>query len=100
MAHRFLYLPVVMSVFFASTFARSADEDEKLVRLVWFPRFSPDGQWLITAHGGWDKDEGGEARVWDVETGDMKFVIPNERGVRTVAWSPKGTFLAAGNYGG
>src|SRR5262249_44891450 len=38
--------------------ALSADDQEtqragKVVRLVWFPRFSPDGKWLITAHGSW-----------------------------------------------
>ena len=52
---------------------------EKAVRLVWFPRFSPDGKWLITAHGSWDENEGGEVRVWEAETGKPRFVVPTER---------------------
>jgi WD40 repeat protein/predicted Zn-dependent peptidase len=70
------------------------------VRLVWFPRFSPDSKWLITAHGSWDAKEGGEVRVWEAETGKPKFTIPAERGVRTVAWAPKGEFFVSGDYGG
>jgi WD40 repeat protein len=72
----------------------------KAVRLVWFPRFSPDGKWLITAHGSWDANEGGEVRVWETETGKPKFVIPTERGVRTVAWAPNGKSFMSGDYGG
>jgi WD40 repeat protein len=96
--HRFLVIALFVAVC-APAIELTADE-EKPVRLIWFPRFSPDGKWLISAHGGWDQNEGGEARVWDVETGKTKFVIPSERGVRTVGWSPKGKFFAVGNYGG
>ena len=72
----------------------------KAVRLVWFPRFSPDGKWLITAHGSWDENEGGEVRVWEAETGKPRFVVPTERGVRTVAWAPNGKSFVSGDYGG
>jgi WD40 repeat protein len=85
--------------------ALSADGQEtqkagKAVRLVWFPRFSPDGTRLITAHGSWEAEEGGEVRVWEVETGKPKFVIPTDRGVRTVAWAPDGKSFMSGDYGG
>jgi WD40 repeat protein len=85
--------------------ARSADGQEiqkagKAVRLVWFPRFSPDGTRLITAHGSWEAEEGGEVRVWEAETGKPKFVIPTDRGVRTVAWAPDGKSFMSGDYGG
>lgn len=96
--NRFLLI-VLFVVVCAPDVALTAEED-KPVRLIWFPRFSPDGKWLISAHGGWDQNEGGEARVWDVETGKTKFVIPSERGVRAVGWSAKGKFFAVGNYGG
>ena len=79
---------------------RGARQDGKVVRLVWFPRYSPDGRWLATAHGHWDANEGGEVRAWDALTGEPKFVIPTERGVRTVAWAPKGAFFVSGDYGG
>jgi WD40 repeat protein len=72
----------------------------KAVRFVWFPRFSPDGKCLITAHGSWEANEGGEVRVWEAETGKPKFVIPTERGVRTVAWAPNGKSFVSGDYGG
>ena len=92
------------SLFLTSSLLRADDQNiekpQKTVRLVWFPRFSPDGKWLITAHGSWDAKERGEVRVWDVECGKPKYVIPTDRGVRTVAWSPNGKFFVAGNYGG
>jgi WD40 repeat protein len=74
--------------------------EEKPVTLAWFPAFSPDATWLVTPHGSWKPEEGGEVRVWNVETGKAKHVIPSPRGVRTVAWSPKGTFFASGNSQG
>jgi len=77
-----------------------ARQDRKVVRLAWFPRYSPDGKWLATAHGHWDANEGGEVRVWDAQTGEAKFVIPTQRGVRTVAWAPKGEYFVSGDYGG
>ena len=67
-----------------------ADETKKTVRLVWFPRFSPDGKWLASAHGSWDQKEAGEVRLWNAETGKNTFVLEHPRGVRSVAWSPKG----------
>jgi WD40 repeat protein len=75
-------------------------EGEKLVTLAWFPDFSPDGKWLVTPHGSWRQDEGGEVRVWNVATGKARYVIKSPRGVRAVIWSPKGTFFASGNYRG
>lgn len=81
----------------SAIFAQAVDRP---VRLVWFPKFSPDGKWLITAHGGWEATEGGEARVWDAETGKEKFVVPSERGVRSVGWLAKGKLFVVGNYGG
>lgn len=69
------------------------------VRLSWFPRFSPDGTKLATAHGDWDQKNAGEARIWEAATGKELFVLPTERGVRSVAWSPSGKILAAGTYG-
>lgn len=74
------------------------DPEPKTVRLAWFPRFSPDSKLLITAHGSWNAGEGGEVRVWDAATGEPKFVIPTDRGIRTVQWDPNGKFFAAGGY--
>src|SRR5262245_8793327 len=96
-----LLIAVAASLPSAGTSARAEDRaEDKVVRLIWFPRFSPDGKWLITAHGSWEGKEGGEVRVWNVETGKPKFVIPVDRGIRTVGWSPKGEFFAAGGYAG
>jgi WD40 repeat protein len=78
----------------------TADKTERTVRLVWFPRFSPDGKWLLSANGSWDAKEGGEARLWNAEDGKLIHVLKHPRGVRSVAWSPKGTFFVTGSYGG
>jgi WD40 repeat protein len=93
-------LAIVMFASLCPVFGFGAENEDRAVRLVWFPRFSPDGKWLITAHGGWNQDEGGEVRVWDAESGKPKFTIPVERGIRTVGWSPKNRFFAAAGYGG
>lgn len=73
---------------------------ERPVRFAWFIDFSPDGASLVTSYGGWDADEGGEIRIWDVTTGDMKWVASQPRGLRASAWSPGGTLVACGSYGG
>src|SRR5262245_20421985 len=72
---------------------------EKVVKRIWFPRFSPDGTQVLAAHGGWDKKEGGEARIYATKDGAVQHVFPHPRGVRTVAWSYKGTFFVTGAYG-
>jgi|GEM_PF-7084345 len=72
--------------------------DAKVVRLAWFPRFAPDSKRLITAHGSWSAAEAGEIRVWHAETGESQFVVPTDRGIRTVQWDPNGKFFAAGGY--
>jgi WD40 repeat protein len=78
---------------------QKAPDDAKVVRRVWFPRFSPDGTLLLSAHGGWDNQEGGEVRLFAAKDGTLQHVFPHPRGVRTVAWSPKGTFFVTGGYG-
>ncbi|HEY2252564.1 MAG TPA: WD40 repeat domain-containing protein [Planctomycetaceae bacterium] len=83
----------------SASFAADDDPAREPVSLAWFPRFSPDGKWLITAHGNWEQGKAGEVRVWEAATGKPRFVIPSDRGVRSVGWSPKGKFFASGGYG-
>src|SRR5947209_2308999 len=73
--------------------------EPKAVKRIWFPRFSPDGMTVLAACGGWDKKEGGEVRLFATKDGAVQHVFPLSRGVRTVAWSPKGMFFVAGGYG-
>jgi WD40 repeat protein len=73
--------------------------ETKVVKRIWFPRFSPDGTTVLAAHGGWDKKESGEARLYKAKDGEVQHVFPHPRGVRTVAWSAKGTFFVTGAYG-
>jgi WD40 repeat protein len=80
--------------------AKKAAVPEKTVRLIWFPRFSPDGKWLLSAHGSWDGNEGGEVRMWDAATGKVKHVIQQSRGIRSVCWSPDGKTFVIGGYAG
>ena len=75
------------------------EEPEKIVKRIWFPRFSADSKLLATAHGGWDAKEGGEARIWDAASGKQKLVLKQPRGIRSVALSKDSTLLAAGGYG-
>lgn len=100
----FCLLAVISAVAFVTPTVHAQQklkpEEEKTVRLVWFPRFSPDSKWLIAAHGSWDAKEAGEVRLWDVEDGTIKHTLPHPRGVRSVAWSPKGKFFVTGSYGG
>lgn len=72
----------------------------KPVSLIWFPRFSPDGKWLLTAHGHWDAKQGGEVRMWEVGTGKPKHVIVQPRGVRSVCWAPDNSYFVMGGYAG
>jgi WD40 repeat protein len=80
-------------------FAAESAAPKRPARMVWFPRFSPDGTKLATAHGNWDQMASGEVRVWEAATGKELFVLPTEYGVRSVAWFPKGKAIAAGTYG-
>ena len=73
--------------------------EAKGVKRIWFPRFSPDGASVLVAHGGWDKKEGGEARLFATKDGAVQHVFPHPRGVRTVAWSPRGALFVTGAYG-
>src|SRR5206468_11676019 len=57
---------------------------------------SPNGTLLATAHG-WSQTAG-EARIWDVKTGQARFVFREPRGVRSVAFSPDRKLLAAGDF--
>ncbi|MDQ4107778.1 MAG: WD40 repeat domain-containing protein, partial [Actinomycetota bacterium] len=53
---------------------------------------SPDGRQVVVGVGGWD-----DARVFDVATGELVFVLPRHRySVNTVAWSPDGRWIATG----
>jgi WD40 repeat protein len=92
-------LAVALSAAASAQAPPAADGGEKKVRLVWFPRFSPDGSQVLTAHGSWDKKEGGEARLFAAKDGKVEHVFPHPRGVRTVAWAPKGTTFVTGGYG-
>jgi WD40 repeat protein len=72
----------------------------KPVSLIWFPRFSPDGKWLLSAHGHWDARQGGEVRMWEAGTGKPKHVIVQPRGVRSVCWAPDSSYFVMGGYAG
>lgn len=71
---------------------------DKPVKRVWFPRFSPDGTTVLTANGGWDKKEGGEARLLSAKDGSVLHTFVAPRGVRSVAWVAKGALVVTGGY--
>jgi WD40 repeat protein len=88
----------VFLVWICPAFILGADPEPHVVR-VWFPRFSADSKWLATAHGSWDQKDAGEVRLWNAATGELKHTLKQPRGIRSVAFSPKSTLLAAGGYG-
>jgi WD40 repeat protein len=75
-------------------------ETPRPVQLAWFPRFSPDGKWLASAHGRWDQKDPGELRLWNATTGQERITHKQARGVRTVVWAPVSTKIVTGGYGG
>ncbi len=51
------------------------EEPEKIVKPIWFSRFSADSKLLATAHGGWDASDGGEARIWNAVSGKQELLL-------------------------
>lgn len=58
--------------------------------------FSPDSKTIVSG------DEYESIRMWDTETGDLKFTKKWRSGASThsIAYSPKGRFMATGHYNG
>ena len=55
--------------------------------------FAPDGGWVVSAGG--DKRKG-QLRFWDRETGELWHDCEHKIGVYSLAASPDGSFVAAG----
>jgi WD40 repeat protein len=68
-------------------------------RCAWCCELSPDESWLVACYGFFQGDLG-RIRVWDLNTGRIKWEAVERRGVRRVAISPDGSLIASGNYGG
>ena len=69
-----MVLSAVLAVFASGPVVPAAD-DAKVVRLAWFPRFSPDGASVLSAHGSWDKKQGGEARLLAAKDGRQRWAF-------------------------
>jgi RNA polymerase sigma factor (sigma-70 family) len=68
--------------------------DERVLGLA----FSPDGKKLVTAgarHG-----DPGQLKIWDAVSGAELARVRGFVGARCVAFSPKGTIIATGHFGG
>jgi len=73
----------------SGTLVRTVDG---LDRGPWDTALSPDGRRVLVGMIGWD-----EARIFDVGTGDLVYVLPKHRySVNTVSWSPDGRWIATG----
>jgi WD40 repeat protein len=64
--------------------------------------FSPDGKLLVTTAGSptLTYDEPGELIVWDLPKLTKRLIIRQEKTIRSAAFSPDGTLLATGDFGG
>ncbi len=73
---------------------------------IWDVAFSPDSKLLVSVSGTsgpgllYLMPDDNTARVWDVETGDEKFVLPHISSVSSVAFHPDGTFFVTGTVNG
>jgi WD40 repeat protein/transcriptional regulator with XRE-family HTH domain len=56
--------------------------------------YSPDGKYLIT--GDWD----GNGMIWDANTGNKLFTLPEQSPVTAVSYSPDGKLVATGDING
>src|SRR5580692_370069 len=81
----------------ALTFDTNSTEISLAGPTWWSVSVSPEGKQIATAQGNGNK---GEVKIWDVETGKIVHVISEAKGVKSVAYSPDGTILVAGCYGG
>jgi WD40 repeat protein len=62
--------------------------------------YSPDGKFLATGNSfGEDRDFSGELKVFDLDSKKEVEPFPVDDGVRSLAWSTNGEFLAAGMAG-
>ena len=62
-------------------------------RESWCASFSPDGTIVVSSRDEW-------MRFWDVETGSLIACQRLSSGYPTVAWSPDGSIVAAGDWSG
>ena len=56
--------------------------------------YSPDGKYLIT--GDWE----GNGIIWDANTGNKLFTLPEQSPVTAVSYSTDGKLVATGEIGG
>ena len=64
--------------------------------------FSPDGRFIVTATGKAysHEDQKSEARVWDIETGEIVFSLPHNATVYSASFSPDGSkILTSDDHG-
>jgi WD40 repeat protein len=65
--------------------------DSAVFKAIW----SPDGSRLLTSG-----DEGGSARIWDAETGELLSVLTSLTSGLGASWSPSGEYAAVVGEGG
>jgi RNA polymerase sigma factor (sigma-70 family) len=74
--------------------ARDITIDEQVLAVA----FSPDGTRLATAGARWVKP--GQLKVWEVSSGKLLYKLRGIAGIRSVAFSPDGQQIVAGQFGG
>jgi WD40 repeat protein len=66
---------------------------------VWCVAFSPDGK-VVASGGNAEVGVPAELKLWDLDTGEAKITLTENRAVRWVAFSPDGKHLATAEHDG
>ena len=76
------------------------DSIRKTPARPWAATFSPDGNWLATTSG-WDNPvEPGGLVVWNLAESKARWVWKQESAIRCAAFSPRGQWIAFGDFAG
>src|SRR4029077_6064623 len=65
---------------------------------VWAVAFAPDGKTLASGDGDWDRP--GDVRLWNTATWKERTLLKTSAEVLSLAFDPRGQFLAAGCWDG
>jgi WD40 repeat protein len=97
--HLLLALLIVIQYGTCNRVNAQANTSKENLRFAWFPSFSHNDRYVLSSHGGWDRNDVGRAIVWNVSDGSIKLSIPQKHGLRSAVWSTNDDFIMVGGFG-